>query len=79
MHPVEEGAGVRPVDGEASHVGDVEDAGGGAYCTGLGEDARVLNGHVVPGERHHAGAEGYVVVVQDSGAEGGVCHALSVA
>ena len=79
VHPVQQRAGVRPVDGEASHVGDVEDAGGSADRPRLSEDARVLNGHVVPGERHHAGAEGYVVVVQDSGAEGGVCHALSVA
>ena len=79
VHPVEEGAGVRAVDPEASHVGDVEDAGGRSDGSRLGEDACVLHGHVVPGERHHACAEGDVVVVQDSGAEGRVCHVLRVA
>ena len=79
VHPVEEGAAVRAFDGEAPHVGDVEDAGGSADGAGFGENARVLHGHIVSGERHHSGTEGDVVVVEDGGAEGGVCHVLSVA
>ena len=48
-----------------THVRDVEQPGGGARVRVLGDDAvAVLHRHVVAGERHHAGAEPHVQIVQ---------------
>ena len=54
-HALQEGEGALPLDLELAHVGDVEEAGGGPDGRVLGDEARVLDGHVPPAEGHHPG------------------------
>ena len=53
--PLQEREGALPLDLELAHVGDVEEAGGGPHGGVLGDEARVLDGHVPPAEGHHPG------------------------
>ncbi len=55
---------LRPLDVDLAHVGDVEDAAVAPDGEMLGDHALVLDGHLPAGERHHAGAERDVAVVQ---------------
>ena len=54
----------RAVDVDLAHVRDVEDAGVGANRLVLGDDALVLDGHLVAGEGHHPRAERDVALVE---------------
>ena len=54
----------RALDVELAHVRDVEDAAVAPDGEMLGDHALVLDGHLPAGERHHAGAEGDVAIVQ---------------
>ncbi len=56
------GAGARHVG--LAHVRHVEQAGAGARRVMLGDDAGILDRHLVPGEGHHARACGLVQVVE---------------
>ena len=57
---VEPCGGVGAGDEEFAHVGDVEDAAGGADGEVLSGDACVLDGHIPACEGDHAGSEGEV-------------------
>ena len=63
-HLLEKGVSRRPVDVDLAHVRDVERAAVGADRAMLLDDARVLDGHLVPGERHHPRAERDVARVE---------------
>ena len=62
------------LDLELAHVGNVEDPHRVSHGLMLGDDALVLDRHFPAGERHDAGAEGEMAVV-----EGGTIHDGSVA
>ena len=64
QHALEEGLRRRPVDVDLAHVRDVERPGVRSNGPVLGDDALVLHGHLVAGERHHARAERDVALVQ---------------
>jgi hypothetical protein len=56
---------------DLAHVRDVEQAGGGAGLGMLDQDAgRILNRHLVAGERHQAGAEFLMQFVEPRALEG---------
>ena len=54
----------RAVDVDLAHVRDVERAGVGSNRLVLGDDALVLDGHLVAGEGNHARAERDVALVE---------------
>ncbi len=61
---LQEGKRTRAADGEAPHVGDVEQAGGAPRGQVLGDHSGGIHeGHVPAAEVHHLGAEGDVLVV----------------
>ena len=70
---------LRPLDVELAHVGDVEDAAVAPDGEVLGDHALVLDGHLPAGERHHAGAERDVSVVQRRRPETVGAHGLTLA
>ena len=70
---------LRPLDVELAHVGDVEDAAVAPDGEVLGDHALVLHGHLPAGERHHAGAERDVSVVQRRRPEAVGAHGLTLA
>ena len=63
-HGLEQLVHVRSFDVELSHVRDVEDAAVAAHGAVLRDDALVLDGHLPPGERHHACSGGDVTSVE---------------
>jgi hypothetical protein len=72
---IHQGVPVGAGDLELAHMVDVEDANGGPDRGVLGENAgRVLDRHLVAGERHHLGAEGHVGVVDGGALEAEVGH-----
>ena len=69
-------------DLDLAHVADVEDAGARPHGHVLVGDARVLDGHVPAGVRHHAGVGGAVTRVERGFAEldsGRVGHEMACA
>ena len=54
----------RSLDVDLAHVGDIEDATVAPNGEMLGNHAFVLHRHLPTGERHHAGTERDVAVVQ---------------
>ena len=62
---------------DRAQVRDVEDDGARATRAVLVEHARVLQGHVPPAERHHAGVERAVLCVERAVMERGLAHAVS--
>ena len=63
-HRLQERLRGRAVDVDLAHVRDVERAGVGPDGLVLGDDALVLHGHLVAGERHHARTERDVARIQ---------------
>ena len=63
-HRLQERLRGRSVDVDLAHVRDVERARVGADGLVLRDDALVLHGHLVAGERHHARAERDVARVE---------------
>ena len=61
---VEHGAGGTTLEEELAHVREIEEAGPAAYRAMLGNDALVLNWHLVPRERHDLRAELLVLLEQ---------------
>ncbi len=62
--PIERGARLRSVEMELAHVREIEETRGFAHGAVLGDDPRVLDGHLVAGERHHPRAERPMLLVQ---------------
>jgi len=63
QHALEERERGRASELELAHVAHVEDAGVLAHRAVLGDHARVLDGHLPPGEGNHPRAGGQVPVV----------------
>ena len=62
--PLEERQGPRSIHVGLPHVGHVEEPGGGPHGGVLGDEARVLDGHVPTAERDHLGAGGAMDLVE---------------
>ena len=69
---------MRPREPYTSHVGYVEEAGGGAHGTGLRQYALEMDGHLPTRERHHLALERDVGVVEGSALQHGVRSAVLV-
>src|SRR5262245_17652963 len=66
--------GVFASDFNLTHVADIEDGSRGAHRHVLTSNARVLNGHLPAGERHHPGMQCTVTGVEWSLSELGGCR-----
>ena len=72
--PLELGGGVGAGDLALAHVRHVEQAGVFAGPTVLGQDALILDRHVIAAEAHHPGPQGAVRGVQGRGLQGLIGH-----
>ena len=68
------GGGVGAGDLALAHVGHVEQAGVFAGPAVLGQDALILDRHVIAAEAHHPGPQGAVRGVQGRGLQGLIGH-----
>jgi len=60
---LQKGLGVGTLDDEFAHMGDIEEADGGADAAVFIDDAAVLDGHIIAGELDQLGAGLFVDVV----------------